>query len=490
MSSTSMNPKAAHSNASLRHLAGHAASAAFALLLAACATPGPMRPATTPISAATVGLKEGSAAPTIDERWWESLGDARLNELVSRALQASPTLQVAAARVARAQAVMERADAQRMPQVDARLDVAHERFTGNGLYPPKFAGKVDDAGNLQSNFSWELDFFGKNRSAFEAALGSAQAMQADQQGARLILASNVVRLYVQLAQFIGQRDVATRTLAQRTQVLDLIRQRVRAGLDTQVELRQGEGALPDAQLAIEALDEQITLRRHALAALSVQPPDALATLSPSIAALQRTPLPANIPADLLGRRADIDAARLRIEAATADMHSARADFYPSVNLLAFAGFNAIGLDQLLDVGSRQSGIGAAIRLPIFDAGRLRASYRGKAADLDAAVASYNGAVVEAMHEAADQISSLQSIERQEAEQQQAQSSAEEAYKLAVARYRSGLGSYLAVLSAETGVLAQRRAAVDLKSRTLVAQTELMRALGGGYVRAPSTNLTE
>lgn len=455
---------------------------ALALTLAGCVTPGGVRPTVAPIAPAAVGLQGDATAPAIDERWWETFGDATLNSLVARALQESPTLQVAAARVARADAVMDRAESQRLPLVDARLDVAHQRFTGNGLYPPKFAGKVEDAGNLQSNLSWELDFFGKNQSAFESALGAARAAQADHQGAQLVLASNVVRQYVLLAQLLAQRDVAASTLAQRTHVLELIRQRVQAGLDTQVELRQGEGALPDTRLAMEALDEQITLRRHALAALSVQPPEALATLSPSIASLRRTPLPANVPADLLGRRADIDAARLRIEAAAADLHSAHADFYPSVNLLAFAGYNAIGLDQLLDVGSRQSGIGAAIRLPIFDAGRIRANYRGKAADVDAAVASYNGAVVEAMHEAADQISSLQSIERQENEQQQAQASAEDAYRLAVARYRSGLGSYLVVLSAETSVLAQRRAGIDLKSRTLVAQTELMRALGGGYVR--------
>lgn len=464
-----------------------AAEAAFATATAACVTPGSVRPVAVPIEPATIGLQVDAVAPVIDECWWESLGDPVLNGLVFRALDTSPTLQVAAARVARAEAVVDRADAQRLPLSDTRLDVAHQRFTANGLYPPKFAGKVEDAGNLQANLAWELDFFGKNRSAFESALGAARAAQADRQGARLILASNVVRLYVQLAQLGGQRDVATRTLAQRTQVLELIRQRVQAGIDTQVELRQGEGTLPDTRLAIEVLDEQITLRRHALAALSVQAPESLATLAPSIDTLRRTPLPAQVPADLLGRRADIDAARLRIEAATDDLHSAHADFYPSVNLLAFAGFNAIGLDQLLDVGSRQSGIGAAIRLPIFDAGRLRANYRGKAADLDAAVASYNGAVVEAMHEAADQISSLQSIARQETEQQLAQASAEEAYGLAVERYRSGLGSYLVVLSAETSVLAQRRAAVDLKSRTLVAEADLMRALGGGYVRTSSAD---
>lgn len=400
--------------------AGRASTALLVLVLAACATPGTVAPTASPLAAAALGLRGDVVEPAVDARWWKSFRDTQLDELVARALEDSPTLQAAAARVARARALMERADAQRMPQLDARFDVAHQRFTDNGLYPPKFAGKVADAGNLQANLSWELDFFGRNRAAFEAALGAARAAQADQQGARVILAATVVRLYVQLAQLAGQREVAARTLAQRTEVLDLIRQRVRAGIDTQVELRQGEGALPDTRLAIEALDEQITLRRHALAALSVQPPASLATLSPSIDRLQRTPLPTDLPSDLLGRRADIDAARLRIEAATVDLRSARADFYPSVNLLAFAGFNAIGLDQLLDVGSRQAGVGATLRLPIFDAGRLRANFRGKAADLDAAVAAYDAAVVEAIHEAADQISSLQSIGRQEMEQQQAQ----------------------------------------------------------------------
>ena len=471
-------------------LAPLATSALLASLVAACATPGPVGPAATPLSAAAAGLRGGAAPAVLDDRWWRSFGDPLLDNLVDRTLEDSPSLQAAAARVARAEAVMERADAQRLPQVDARLDAAHQRFTANGLYPPKFAGKVEDAGNLQASFAWELDFFGRNRAAFEAALGTAKAAHADEQGARLILAASVVRVYVQLAQLVGQREVASRTLDQRTQVLGLIRQRVRAGLDSQVELSLGEGALPDARLAIEGLDEQITLRRHALSALSVQPPEALATLSPAIASLRSTPLPEAVPADLLGRRADVDAARLRIEAATADLHAARADFYPSVNLLAFAGFNSIGLAQLFDIGSRQSGIGAAVRLPLFDAGRLRATYRGKAADLDAAVAAYNAAVVEAIHEAADQISSLQSIARQSLEQRLAQASAEQAYQLAVARYRSGLGSYLLVLTAETGVLGQRRASVDLQSRVLVAQADLMRALGGGYVSTAGADLAE
>jgi outer membrane protein TolC len=162
---------------------------------------------------------------------------------------------------------------------------------------------------------------------------------------------------------------------------------------------------------------------------------------------------------------------------------ARTLFYPNVSLTAFVGLNSFGLDRLLNAGSANYGAGPALRLPIFDAGRLRANLRGKAADLDAAVESYNTTVLDAVHDAADQIASLQSVERQRREQAAAQSAAESAYDLALQRYRAGLGTYLVVLTAETNVLAQRRAGADLKARALETQVDLARALGGGYADA-------
>jgi NodT family efflux transporter outer membrane factor (OMF) lipoprotein len=255
---------------------------------------------------------------------------------------------------------------------------------------------------------------------------------------------------------------------------------VQAGIDTNVELRQGEGALPETRVQIEALDEQIAIARHALAALTVQPPNTYDSLVPHLGALRNVPLPAALPVDLLGRRPDLAAARWRIEAATQDVAAARAEFYPNVNLVAFIGFSTIGIDRLIRTGSEQYGAGPAIHLPIFDAGRLRANLRGHTADLDAAVDSYNANVVDAVRDAADQLGSLQSIERQRREQTQAQAAAESAYDLAMQRYRAGLGTYLTVLTAETNVLAQRRLTADLDARALDTQVALVRALGGGY----------
>ena len=452
---------------------------AAALLLTGCATPGRLPEASQPVVAAQVGL-EGAAAPQVDAAWWQAFHDPQLDTLVQRALQDHPSLKAAQARVQRAQAAHAGAKADTLPQVDGSFEATRQRYTQNGLVPPPLGGATETNATLQAGASWELDFFGRHRAALDAALGAQRAAEADAQAARVLLAANVARAYVQLARLQDQRAVTERALAQRGEILGLIRQRVQAGLDTQVELRQGEGAIPELRQQLEAIDEQAALTRHALAALTVQPPNALDSLAPRLQAVQSLPLPAAVPADLLGRRADVEAARQRIEAATGDLQRARTEFYPSVNLVAFAGFSAIGLDRLLDIGSRQLGVGPAIHLPIFDAGRLRANYRGKAADLEAAVDAYNGAVLEAVRDVADQISSLQAIERQQREQAAAQAAAESAYELSLQRYRAGIGPYLNVLIAEGNVLAQRRSGADLKARALDTQVALMRALGGGY----------
>ena len=184
--------------------------------------------------------------------------------------------------------------------------------------------------------------------------------------------------------------------------------------------------------------------------------------------------------DLLGRRADIAAARWRVEAAMQDVGNAKTQFYPNINLVAFAGFQSIGFDKLIQSGSQQWGVGPAIRLPLFEGCHLRANLRGKSADLNAAIESYNALVIDAVRDVADQLASSQSIIRQQAEQASAQASAETAYSIALQRYKAGLSTYLNVLSVETSVLSQRRQAVDLVARALDTQVQLIRALGGGY----------
>ncbi|WP_438998826.1 efflux transporter outer membrane subunit [Variovorax beijingensis] len=438
--------------------------------------------------AASLGIaadRSAAAVPGVERQWWLAFGDAQLNALIDQAVAGNPNLQVARARLARAQASADIAGAALKPKVNGELDLNRQKFNSNYIYPEPLGGSTQNIGLLQLGASWELDFFGKNRTALEAAIGSANAAAADADAARVLLASNVARSYFQWARLNEQLGVARRTLAQREETLKLVRDRVSAGLDTRLELRQSEGGLPEARQQIEALGEQIALQQHALDALVGRPDASTSLKPPMLEAVKPIALQASIPADLLGRRADIAAARWRVEAATSDVANARTQFYPNVNLTAFVGFQSLGFGKLLKSGSEQWGVGPAIHLPIFEGGQLRANLRGKAADLDAAIESYNATVLDAVHDAADQVSSAQSITRQQAEQRAAQAAAEGAYDIAVQRYRAGLGNYLNVLTAETAVLAQRRLAVDLAARALDTQVGLARALGGGW-QPPAT----
>jgi NodT family efflux transporter outer membrane factor (OMF) lipoprotein len=252
-----------------------------------------------------------------------------------------------------------------------------------------------------------------------------------------------------------------------------------------MDLRQSDAALPEARLLLAQLDEQIALTKNALTALVDEPNKPLALIPSAQAAIHSISFDSTLNANLLGRRADVTAARWRAQAADETVASARAQFYPNINLTAFAGLSSIGLDKLLQSGSQQWGVGPALSLPLFDSGRLRANLGGKTAERDAAVESYNSAVINAVHEVADQLASKQAVAAQQAEQTLAATAAQDAYAGAQQRFRSGLYNALQVLSAESAVLAQRRAAVDLNTRALQNQVALARALGGGF-KATST----
>ena len=462
-------------------------------VLGACAPMGTQRQPEPMLDAAAVGL-QGQPGETIDPQWWHAFGDAQLNALVEKSLANNPSLRVAQARLTRAQSAADSVRGNDLPQVGLQADLTHQLYPLNYIYPPPIGGSSLDSGDLQLNASWELDFFGKNRAALESALGQVRAAQADAQAARSLLATNVVRSYFQWLKWNAQREIAEAILAGREQSKALVRDRLTAGLDTQLEFQQSNAAIPDARLQIEQITEQRNLALNALAALAGQQKEPLQLVAQPAARFQSGAAaiakPQSIPMDLLGHRADVEAARWRVEAATRDVANARTLFYPNINLVAFAGFQSIGLEKVLSSGSEQWGVGPSIRLPIFDAGHLRANLNAKSADLDAAVASYNAQVIEAVHDVADQITSSRAIERQQAEQALALSNAEERYAIAQQRYKAGLVTYLTVLNARNTLLSQQRQVVDTSARARDAQIGLIHSLGGGYtskVPADSTS---
>ncbi|MGH8326788.1 MAG: efflux transporter outer membrane subunit [Steroidobacteraceae bacterium] len=456
-------------------------------VLAGCATTGGLGPRarvraidTLGASRTLSGARVSGTWPTRD--WWTSFGDPQLDRLVKGGLAGSPTLQEAEARTRLALAAAHAADAARLPQIDLSGSTTRERFPGHSIIPPPYGGAWSTQNELSVSLGFELDFWGKYRSAYEQSLDAARASGLDAQAARVALSTEIAHAYIAMERAYLERDVDKTLLSERERIYALTRQRRSAGIDSLVDVKQAQSALPDARERITQLDEAIGLSRDALAALIGQGPDrGLAIERPRLAALPAPALPTRLPAALLGRRPDILALRWRIESAEHGIAAAKAQFYPDVNLAAFAGFAALGTGDLLAAANREYGVGPALSLPIFEGGRLRANLAGRDAQYDIAVARYNAALAAALRDVADQLVSLRSLAAQRTELKSGLATAQDAYDLALLRYRGGLGNYLQVLTTHSQLLAQRELDVALEARAWNVSIDLVRALGGGYV---------
>jgi len=458
-----------------------AALVAVALGLSACADFSGIAPQARMTNPQTLGLGTATAETALPTppQWWTLFGDAQLDTLVAQALQHSPTVKLAQARIARAQSLIDTSRSAELPNVSGSVDATRQRFSAHGIYPPPLAGNVYETANAQVTASYELDLFGKNRAQLDSAMGQTRAAEADAQVAQLLLATQVTRSYVALQRLQALLGVAQANLFQREQLLALSRQRLQAGLDSAQELTANEASLPEIRQYLESLREQAAIARNALAALTGQPLGLQEFQAAPLVTLKTMAIPQAIAMNLLSTRPDIAAARARVEASLGEVEVARALFYPNVNLVAFAGLNSIGFDRIANAGSEQWGVGPAVRLPIFDAGRLRAQLKGKSAEVDMAIETYNGLLIDAVREVSDQVAVLRSVRLQSAEQKAAHANAQTQYEIAAKRFDAGLINRSSVLAAQSAVLVQQRQAIELSARALDAQALLMRATAGG-----------
>ena len=459
-----------------------------AALLGACASTHQLRPEAVAIAPNSLQAQKSLSGTPIDAaawpqtQWWTAYGDPQLNDLISEALAGNPGLRIAEARTRAALAQVAAIDSSRYPNAGLSGQAVRGRFSEHGLFPAPLAGNWGTLAQLTATLSWQVDFWGKNRAAYERAIGTERAAEVDSQVARLTLAANIVHVYARLQEDSLQLTVARETLNQRQQVLALTRDRNAAGLDSRLELTQAQAALPAAREQIEQLEDSATRARHVLAALTGAGPDRSLTIhDPAVTVATPPALPSALPAELLGHRPDLVAQRWRVEAASQGIREATAQFYPNVDLLAFVGLQNLGSTNLLSAANRQYGVAPAFTLPLFDAGKRRANLAVQDAQYDEAVEQYNQTVTDALREVVDALTSTASLGRQRAEEREALANAQEAYDLAVLRFREGVGNYLQVLSAESQLLTQRSLESQLQARSLDLSVDLVQALGGGFV---------
>lgn len=430
-----------------------------------------------------------SEAAWPQRQWWNVLGDPRLSKLVEEALASSPDIQEVAARLSKANAQAEGANAERSPTVTAQAGVKRSRLSRSEDY----TGEGDIYATVRSlgfGMAWSPDLWGGQRDAWKAAISQTRAAELDYNAAKLVLSVNVVRGYNQLASAWRLSDLAEHDVQRTSRLLELTEQAYRVGDADLARVSSARGLHASSQADEEGARLGVKIAALQLAALLGRDLDrALEIERPTPLNPAKAMLPSALPAELLGRRPDIIAARWRVEAASHDVEAVKTKFYPNINLVASGGTNSMIGDSLFGAVSRFWNIAPTVSLPIFDAGRLRAALKASDADYDAAVARYNRTVLDALHEVGQTVTRAQALASQVRTQQQARDMAQTAFDITMQRYKLGDASYLEALNIQQQLLQTDRQLLQLTSQQVDQSIVLMGALGGGFgadVERPST----
>ena len=448
-------------------------------LLAACVS-SPTPTSATQLQRAPVETTDATTSAWPSTEWWKQYHDDTLNALIEQAVKTAPSIASAEARFQVARANVRLTDADGL-HIDASADASRQRLSDNGLFSPKFLGfNWYNQADLGLRGSYVFDWWDKRKNMVSAALDDAHTAQAQRDAVALSLSASLAQSY-----FGWQADQAQISiLLQQQQLAEKRRDIIKARVDAELEPIDGVYAA-DAEIA--SLREAVVmgqysakLRRIAIAALLGVTADSLPAFNVQPLPDVTAAVPDNVGLDLLARRADISASRWQVEAAQHRMQSAHAEFYPDVSVNALAGLSSIQFGKLFEAGSAVPSIGAAIHLPIFDSGHLRAQYGVRATQVNAAIDSYNETVVNAAREVSAYAAQLQQLAAQRVERESQRDAAAHLLDVAVARNEQGLSDARAKLQASQSLQQQLLSLTSLNAAAINAQINLILALGGGY----------
>ncbi|CAN5876911.1 efflux transporter outer membrane subunit [soil metagenome] len=453
-----------------------------ALVLAGCANVPTVEPVAAPVAPSAYKEADGRwAALTPAEaqargEWWKVFADPLLDDLVARADRNNTSIQLAAARLAQARALVRSTNADSLPQIGIGAGAARQTLQPGTAGVP---GQALSALTAGASASWEPDIFGKLAKATQAASLDAQSREAMVKSTRLLVQSDVAQTYFGLRALDAERALVRQTVEAYRDTLRLTERRYRAGDVAELDWARVKTEVSATESQALALDRRRAELEHALALLLGEVPSGFAVAD----AAWSGPLPLvppGLPSTLLARRPDVSAAQSSMLAAQARLGVAQLAWFPDVSLTASGGFASTDLGDLFKWSARSWGIGALLSLPLFDGGRREAGVQGANAQWDAAAAGYREQVLIAFKDVEDQLSALRLLADQASAQAQAVDSASRATMLSDSRYRNGYVSQLELLDARRSELANRRLALQVRSAQYQSTVGLIRALGGGW----------
>lgn len=459
------------------------ACAVLALLLAACADVTVKPPSPDDV----VPPRYKGAAPSdhqLPRQWWQLFNDPLLNELVETVLRDNPYTQVARLRIAAARAQVEWTHADRQPQMNGHAGFSNGRTSAHTPLG-KVLGFNSISGNKYSvgvEGAWQIDAWGRVARAVDAARAGVEAEHAFSKAVEQTLSWETAVTYWQYRLAESDMQLLSSMARQRRDALAVLAARFDAGLAPEIDAARARLELNLAEAEVEDARRRMSEAEHELATLTVKPVAAFSVRHDPHYRLPEVPvIDAGLPASLLRQRPDLAQSAQNIRALLAQKEIADSAFYPSISLTGNFGFASMGLRQLTQADSRQFSIGPiAITLPILDAGRIRASQRMADARYQEALNLHKVQLLIALREVDDALTGVQAYHAQRVPLQAAVESARQVTRMAAARYDRGAVHYLEVAHAERDALTAELKARRHHLKGLLAATQLVYALGGGW----------
>ncbi len=411
-----------------------------------------------------------------DLAWSGFITDARLRDVVQRALTNNRDLRVATLNIEQVRAQYQIQRSNQFPTIN---------LAASGNRQPNASGGITDLYSVGlATSAWEIDFFGRLASLKEAALAQFLASEEARRAAQTSLVATVSSTWLSLQANESLLALTRQTLKTREDSLRLTKLRFDNGAASALDLRQAESLSAAAQVALAQAERARLLDVNALNLLVGEPlPVNLlnpATPDGALPAAVLADVPAGLPSDLLTRRADVRQAEQQLVAANANIGAARAAFFPRISLTASVGTASSDLSGLFRDGSWGFTLAPQALLPIFDAGRNQAGLESARAGRDIALAQYEKAIQTAFREVADALAGQATLgEQLRAQEVQATAEADR-FRLAELRYRNGVASFLDVLDAQRSLFATQQALVQTRLAQQQNRVALYRALGGGW----------
>ena len=423
-----------------------------------------------------------------EQKWWSAYGDPQLDSLIARALATSPTIVTARTRVAQAKSDIDLVRAGTNLQVTALAAVDRERVSANGFLgaystnDPLIGatGPWYTSGIVGLGASLDIDIWGKQRAQVEAAIGVQNARWAELSAIELELSADVAQLYYGIQTTYQLIDLLQQLHEVAAFAVDAHAARAARGLEPMTQTELARAQLLATERQIVAARGRVKQLRESLRALLGAGPDDLADIRPVQLPVPQAALPPTLSYELLARRPDLQAMRWYVQSSFDRIDAAKASFYPSFDIKAFFGVNALHLSDLFTHASQQINIIPGLYLPIFDGGRLNANLENARTGSNMLIAQYNQAVLNAVRDVAVTGSRLQELDDEAKLQAQKIDAVSVAQASAQAHFERGLASRLTAMDARQTVLLERISMLDVDAQRLSQDIAMSKALGGGY----------